>query len=260
MDETDREFSLQLFGLSSSATLTVLKKKYRELIKLYHPDMHPDKTEWSTRMVQQLNDAYKIILAHLGRITAPEGANQKPDDGAFRASDSYRAIIEDGDQAIRDAVVIGWLKRTPKDDFAHTFKFRIERALKNLTLYSMYKMPVPEIDSYAELFSVFLEATVGKSARPFPALGNPTRFLRHLATANKYLDSGIRNFYHYKDSGSLRNLGNIPYSFLDDSIRSYGMLLNELDDKMTKRLMSTRMKLARLFQSRIKDPEHTMSW
>jgi hypothetical protein len=260
MDDSDKEFSLQLFGLSSSSSLPELKRKYRELIKLYHPDTHPEKTEWSTRMVQQLNEAYKILLAHLGRIAGFDIGNDKPRNEVIKPADNISSIIEDGDQALRDAVIIGWLKRTPKDEFAHNFKRRIERALKNLTLVSMNVIPLPELDSYAELFSVFLEATVEKSARPLPTLDNPTLFLKHLAAANKYLDSGIRNFYHYKDTGALKNLGNIPYSFLSDSIRIYGALASELEDKTTKRLINARMKLARLFQTRIKDPENVMAW
>jgi curved DNA-binding protein CbpA len=259
-EDIDKEFSLQLFGLSSSSSLVELKKKYRELIKLYHPDTHPEKMEWATRMVQQLNDAYRVILVHLGRITSAVRLEAGQDEETKCTLENYRSMIDDGDEALRDAVVVGWLKRTPRDVFAHTYKRRIERALRNLTLVSMNGMPVPEVDSYMELFSVFLEATVEKSVRPLPALGNPTRFLRHLSSANKYLDSGIRNFYHYRDSGSLRNLGNIPFSFLEDSIRTYGMLVRELDDRPTLRLINARMKLARLFQTRIRDPERIMSW
>jgi hypothetical protein len=260
MDPSEKEFSLQLFGLSSSATLPELKKKYRELLKLYHPDIHPERVEWSTRMVQQLNDAYKIILGSLGRLADFGLDTNKARSDSNRIPDDYMNIIDDGDRALRDAVVLGWLKRTPKDEFAFTFKRRIERALKNLTLVAMQGMPIPEVDSYAELFSVFLEATEDRAARPLPALENPTRFLRYLASANKYLDSGIRNFYHYHEKGTLRNLGNIALSFLEDSIHAYGLLESELDDKLTRRLIRARMKLARLFQYRIKDPENVMAW
>ncbi len=260
-NDNDKEFSLQLFGLSSSATLPELKKKYRELIKLYHPDKHPDRIEWSTRMVQQLNEAYKVILAQLRRFSGVDPGLFESRTKGVRPQSDFKNIVDDGDMALRDAVVIGWLKRTPKDDFAFTFKRRIENALKNLTIVAMKNdIPIPELESYAELFSVFLEATVEKSARPLPSLANPTRFLKNLAQANKLLDTGIRNFYHFKDNGTLKNLGNIPLSFLTDSIRMYGELSYGLDDKATVRLVNARMKLARLFQTRIRDPENAMVW
>jgi curved DNA-binding protein CbpA len=255
MDNADKEFGFQLFGLSAASSLAELKKKYRELIKKYHPDKHPEKIEWSTRMVQQLNEAYKVLLLYLKRINNFELRQEENNSQPRTTRESYKDLILSGDEAVRDAIVIGWIKRNPKDDFAKGLKLRIEDVLRKLTLLTLNETQNHEIDFFTEFFSVFLEATMEKVPRPLPSIENPTVFLRHLSSANKYLDTGIRNYYHFREAGSLKNLYNIPLSFLEDSIRLYKSLGIGLTDRPTIRLIGARIKLATLFKTRVKDSQ-----
>ena len=46
-----------VLGLEPGATDDEIKKKYRTLVKQYHPDLHPDDPE-AARKMSEINDAY----------------------------------------------------------------------------------------------------------------------------------------------------------------------------------------------------------
>jgi curved DNA-binding protein CbpA len=260
MEKIDKEFGLHLFNLSKSPTLKELKQKYRELIKIYHPDKHPEKIEWSTTMMQQLNQAYEILLAHLHRIfnqqQKQKGSTEKP----IITTQSVEHAIAQGDDALRDAVIIGWLKRTPKDEFARGFRTKVTAAYRFLSSCDNLEAVSSKALFYKDLFFAFLESTEQKKPRPLPAVQNPTKLLHYLSSANGYLDSGIRNFYRFAENRSVSILANIPLSFLDDAIGIFTILKKEINDPLTLSLISAKIDLAGLFEIRIKDPELTYLW
>ena len=49
-----------VLGLEPGATDDEIKKKYRTLVKQYHPDLHPDDPE-AARKMSEINDAYERI-------------------------------------------------------------------------------------------------------------------------------------------------------------------------------------------------------
>lgn len=49
-----------VLGLEPGATDDDIKKKYRTLVKQYHPDLHPDDPE-AARKMSEINDAYERI-------------------------------------------------------------------------------------------------------------------------------------------------------------------------------------------------------
>ncbi len=51
----------QTLGLEPGVDPEVAKQRYRRLIKVYHPDRHPDRTDWATRRTEQLNRAFAAI-------------------------------------------------------------------------------------------------------------------------------------------------------------------------------------------------------
>ncbi|OQX58488.1 MAG: molecular chaperone DnaJ [Helicobacteraceae bacterium 4484_230] len=51
-----------LLGLHDKASLSEIKSRYRNLMRKWHPDIHPDDTEKATQMSAKINNAYKIIL------------------------------------------------------------------------------------------------------------------------------------------------------------------------------------------------------
>ncbi|MGN1089641.1 MAG: DnaJ domain-containing protein, partial [Huintestinicola sp.] len=75
----------QVLGLSSDATSEEVKKKYRTLVKQYHPDLHPDDAEAAEKM-SEINAAYERInsgdvynsnnysQSSSGSYTAPSGS------------------------------------------------------------------------------------------------------------------------------------------------------------------------------------------
>ena len=59
-------------GLSKDATCNEIKKKYRELVKKYHPDILMGKgadeeiIQEGTKRLQEINEAYKILKERFG--------------------------------------------------------------------------------------------------------------------------------------------------------------------------------------------------
>lgn len=49
-----------VLGLSPGASEDEIKKKYRALVKQYHPDLHPDDPE-AARKMSEINEAYEMI-------------------------------------------------------------------------------------------------------------------------------------------------------------------------------------------------------
>jgi len=53
-----------LLGLHDKATLSEIKIRYRNLMKQWHPDKHPENTAEATRMSAMINDAYQTVLEY----------------------------------------------------------------------------------------------------------------------------------------------------------------------------------------------------
>jgi hypothetical protein len=247
----DKDFCMKLFSLSSSPTVEELKKKYRELMKLYHPDTHPESIEQSTRMVQQLNEAYELLLPHLHRIYS--GSPGFEDLPKKRNGVDTDKIIFMGDNALRDAVITGWLLRTPKGTYAREIRHTIEKAF--MMLESVYPDSPGDRRSafYMDLFSAFLRATVRKKPGTLPAVYNKTKFFQHCAAANRYLDAGMRNYYRLTENGKKLILINIPLSFLEDGIRLFSLLKKSIGDTILKDTINAKIDLAELFRLRIRE-------
>jgi len=54
--------SKSLLGLREKSTLKEIKLNYKNLMKKWHPDKHPQDINKATKMSSQINEAYKIIL------------------------------------------------------------------------------------------------------------------------------------------------------------------------------------------------------
>lgn len=63
----------EILGLSKDATFNEIKKKYRELVKKYHPDILMGKgadeeiIQEGTKKLQEINEAYKILKERFGK-------------------------------------------------------------------------------------------------------------------------------------------------------------------------------------------------
>lgn len=51
----------QVLGLSRNASQEEIKKRYRALISLFHPDKNPEGEEWSQLYAPDLNEAYNVL-------------------------------------------------------------------------------------------------------------------------------------------------------------------------------------------------------
>ena len=69
----DMTFSkaLSIFGIKNNYTEDELKKRYHELVKLYHPDYHMNTTEEKkeeyNRKTQDINEAYDVLKKNLNK-------------------------------------------------------------------------------------------------------------------------------------------------------------------------------------------------
>jgi DnaJ-class molecular chaperone len=60
-EKSKREKAKQIFEIKGDFNASTLKKRYRELMKKYHPDINPNGLEKS----QQINLAYTILLSEV---------------------------------------------------------------------------------------------------------------------------------------------------------------------------------------------------
>jgi DnaJ-class molecular chaperone len=51
-----------LLGLSDRTTLAEIKHQYKQLMKKWHPDMHPDNPDKAKEMSILINNAYEQII------------------------------------------------------------------------------------------------------------------------------------------------------------------------------------------------------
>jgi molecular chaperone DnaJ len=54
-----------LLGLHDKATLSEIKIRYKNLMKQWHPDMHPETPEEATQMSSRINEAYSIVMHYV---------------------------------------------------------------------------------------------------------------------------------------------------------------------------------------------------
>lgn len=55
------EEAKEIFSFSSLTDETELKKKYKNLVFLFHPDAHPENPEEYMKKIQEINEAYSIL-------------------------------------------------------------------------------------------------------------------------------------------------------------------------------------------------------
>ncbi len=251
----DIEKSLEFFSIAPFFRIiseNEIKKRYRKLIKLYHPDMHPNNVEWCNDMMQKLNEAYEILINNIAYINsiASENLSKKQKELSV---EELEARYAETDGLVEDSVLLGWIQRIPRDSFAINLRNRIK-----LNVDFFYSEEVTKLignhrvfDFFTTLFSVFLRATEFGKLSPFPVARNSTKFLRHFSIANNYLDSGVRNFYRYKHQKKIGKYKNVSLSYLDDAKRLYSYLIPQSNDTQLSRIIQARIELANLFQMRI---------
>lgn len=54
--------SKTLLGLREKSTTKEIKLKYKNLMKKWHPDKHPQNQEKATKMSMKINEAYEVIM------------------------------------------------------------------------------------------------------------------------------------------------------------------------------------------------------
>jgi curved DNA-binding protein CbpA len=236
--------SLRLFSLRQLPTLKSLKNRYRVLIKRFHPDHNPGNPFWSNDLVQRLNRAYDILKAFL----------ESHDLGSHRER-IIREIIRGGDEAVRNAIIMGWLRKLPRPGERRYFREKIAKCRGYLLHISEDGAGSELSVFYRRLFHIFLEITEGRTTRVGPQTWGSFRYLKQLAVANRYLDLGLRSFYHY--TGDSRELV-IPLSFVEDALAFYRFLLPHTTD-LNRQIIEPRMALARLYRIRALTPSLAIS-
>jgi hypothetical protein len=205
-----------------------------------------------------LNEAYALLKKNLdGWMAGPQGtAQESPADG----EPGFETIASNGDNAIRDAIIMGWLKRVPRDARAVNKRSAIESSFTSLSAMPPFEPRIREYEFFLDLFGSFLKATEYAEPKPFSVIRNSTMFFHYLSAANSHLDDGIRNFYRFIESNNMAYLFNIPASFLEDALRLYGNLHAQIEDPVIRSIIECRRNLAGLYKKRIKDPELSVTW
>ncbi len=61
----------ELLGLEDRATLAEMKKAYRRMCKLHHPDVNGGKSSGDDDIIMQLTQAYGILMGHYTKYKVP---------------------------------------------------------------------------------------------------------------------------------------------------------------------------------------------
>ena len=55
-----------LLGLRDKVTLKEIKLNYKNLMRRWHPDKHPNNTDQANKMSAAINHAYEIVMEYIG--------------------------------------------------------------------------------------------------------------------------------------------------------------------------------------------------
>jgi len=105
----------KLLGLTSSASDALVKKRYRELAKKFHPDKNKD--ENSTKIFQEIKDAYEHILnrdfTSTKKDTPPtqKTHEQKFHENAWKRAEQLKKQEAEELLQFYDSFRIGWKKK-----------------------------------------------------------------------------------------------------------------------------------------------------
>lgn len=92
MNYSNPKDALLQLGITSPATLEDVKSAYRELLKIYHPDVHPDPAvAWQ---YYDITDAYNYLLECYGSL--PNGAvlPEEPENGSLSSGKGGTVPVE----------------------------------------------------------------------------------------------------------------------------------------------------------------------
>lgn len=224
-----------------------LKKRYRELIMRYHPDLNPDKQDWSNRMMQELNAAYAILRETLKKSSTAQAAQPQQD---------IRLVIAAGDDAVYRAVMRGWLTHAPRDHSSACLRQRITGAAELLKSENRDSSASFAREYFHTLFALFIRTTDPDTLLPFTGAVNATHFFSRLARANRKLAGGVHLFYASREKKSFPRLSRVSMSYLEDARWLYRSLLLESQNHITrlKSRLESRLELTDLFRLRLEDP------
>ncbi len=231
--------ALDLFSIQDLRSPGALKRRYHELLKLYHPDRHTGKAEWANRSVRAIIAAYNTLKVSLGTAAAPG----KPVD--------LRRLFLSGDQALRRAVSLGWLRRVPRQPRDRALRALIAAARDALLAHREQGRMPAWAGFYGRLFAAFLEAT--DAGAPLPYSWSAPHAFRDLRSANALLERGIRDFYHHRERDRLGTLGAVALSYLGEASRFYSYLGRRLEPGPVKEVAQSRIAIAKAFQERIRN-------
>ena len=105
----------KLLGLTSSASDALVKKRYRELAKKFHPDKNKD--ENSTKIFQEIKDAYEHILnrdftsTKKDIPTTQKTPEQKFHENAWKRAEQLKKQEAEELLQFYDSFRIGWKKK-----------------------------------------------------------------------------------------------------------------------------------------------------
>ena len=105
----------KILGLSSSVNDTLVKKRYRELAKKFHPDKNKD--ENSTKLFQEIKDAYEHIInrdftaTKKDIPTSQKTAEQKFHENAWKRAEQLKKQEAEELLHFYNSFRLGWKKR-----------------------------------------------------------------------------------------------------------------------------------------------------
>ena len=165
-----------------------------------------------------------------------------------------RQVFQSGDEALRRAVSLGWLRRVPRQPRDRELRRRLEEARDALLEHRRQGRRPAWAGFYGRLFAAFLEAT--DAGAPLPYTWSTPYAFRDLRSANVLLERGIRDYYHHRERDRLGTLGAVALSYLGDASRFYSYISRRLEPGPVKEVAQSRIAIAKAFQERIRSGAH----
>lgn len=192
--------ALKLFNLPDTANLRDLNAAYRRVVRKYHPDYNPERTEWAHEAMIKINAAYDSALEHLAALRYEEV--EKRLDHEIRAHDRFTDIFLSVANSVLEGIFI-YYQYGLENPFAREHgvpRFRYRLALKKIAagigqlerLTSPNSVDTETLETFCSFAIAFLQCMRLNRTHDPSRSREETIAYRHYRNGSQMLDETIR--------------------------------------------------------------------
>lgn len=147
----------QILGISTNATEAELKKAYRKLCFQWHPDRNPGNEAQATRMMQQINEAYEVMSAHIRSHNQENPQNDQNNNNNWGNPNNNQNTAQKAWEKLQQAIMA---YENAKTDYERAKRDEDDAQKKMSDAYwKMHNHRIPEtVDFYHKMCKLYDEA------------------------------------------------------------------------------------------------------